>query len=403
MKVLHISTFTGGGAGTAAVRLHKGLIREGVDSNFLALYGAMEQVPKIFLFSPDKFTIAKKIIGGLLSISKTQRNAIRVSGKEGLYEIFTFPNTDYDISKHPLIAQSDIINLHWIANFVDYPSFFAKVKKPIVWTLHDMNPFQGGFHYKDDEIRNHSVFNELNVRLKSKKRNAYKKSCIKKIIAPSVWLKNESSKSNLLGMFGHIQIPYGLDIDVFCSYETGFARQVFQLPKEKKILLFVAEDIDNTRKGFDLLLGVVGNLAPMENCLLIAVGKVPDNKIEGVVYLGSIRDERLMALVYSAADAFVLTSREDNLPNVVLESLSCGTPVIATPVGGILDVIKDGFNGYLAREVSVRSFYDAIKRFIDDGSTLNRQKIREDAVRKFNLELQAKRYAKLYSAVIQNS
>ena len=88
--------------------------------------------------------------------------------------------------------------------------------------------------------------------------------------------------------------------------------------------------------------------------------KTEDNRIE----LGIIRDERLMSVVYSAADVFVIPSLMDNLPNTVLESLLCGTPVIGFPVGGILDMVQDGENGYLTNEISVPALVKTLNTYL---------------------------------------
>ena len=62
--------------------------------------------------------------------------------------LFSIPYSEYtSLVDHPLVQEADIIHLHWIAGFVDYPTFFKKVDKPIVWTIHDENPGLGGSHY----------------------------------------------------------------------------------------------------------------------------------------------------------------------------------------------------------------------------------------------------------------
>jgi glycosyltransferase involved in cell wall biosynthesis len=402
MKILHISTSTRGGAGTAAIRLHKGLINEGVDSNFLTLMGEHQLVPQVSVLAPKADTLLEKIKRNLNPLTSTGRNVRRLQSKAGNYEAFTFLATEIDISEHPKIKEADIINLHWISGFFDYPSFFKKIKKPIVWTLHDMNPFMGGFHYKGDEIRNHLEFKNSDRKLKEQKRLLYQKATIKQVVSPSLWLKNESLESDLFRGVSHIQIPYGLDTNIFRPYNMKFAREVFQLPEERKILLFVAEEVSVYRKGFDLLLNAVKSLSVREECMLVAIGKIPDRKIDGVVYLGSVCDERLMALAYSAADAFFLPSREDNFPNVMLESLACGTPVIATPVGGMAEVIKDGINGYLSKDVTSDSFQIAVERFVQKTKNLDREKIRKDAETQFSLDIQAQKYIALYENVLNS-
>ena len=64
-------------------------------------------------------------------------------------ELFSFPNSVWDITLHPKFKEADIIHLHWISGFVDYAKFFDKCDKPIFWTFHDFEPFSGGFHYSN--------------------------------------------------------------------------------------------------------------------------------------------------------------------------------------------------------------------------------------------------------------
>jgi len=105
-----------------------------------------------------------------------------------------------------------------------------------------------------------------------------------------------------------------------------------------------------------------------------------------------------MALAYNAADVFVMPSLEENLPNVIIESLCCGTPVVAFAVGGIPELIEVGQNGFLAQRGDTLSLKENIeKALIYDW---NREKIRENAHEKFAHPVQAKRYIKLFDNLL---
>ena len=152
MKIVHISTSDKGGAGIAALRLHKGLLQQNVDSSFLSLFGSgtgetnseFNINPSVQLSNLQKI---KRKFG--LPVTQVERNLRMLKGIKGDYEIFSFPFSDFQIEQHPLVQSADIINLHWVAGLINYPSFFKFIKKPVVWTLHDMNPFMGGFHYME--------------------------------------------------------------------------------------------------------------------------------------------------------------------------------------------------------------------------------------------------------------
>lgn len=333
--------------------------------------------------------------------TQSEINQQILNGKTREYEVFTFPQTDYDVASHPLVKEADIINLHWVAKILDWPSFFSKIDKPIVWTLHDMNPFQGGFHYYDDVIRNEAEFGALEKRLREIKKKSLEGIQNLTVVTPSRWLMEESSKSEILGRFPHHLIPYGLDTEVFKIYPKEVARQVFGLPEDKKILLFVSDNTNNQRKGIGLLKEAL-NAISREDVQAIAIGSNPTSSPNDhlIKYLGRIDDERLMALAYGAADVFVIPSREDNLPNVMLEALVCGRPVIGFPVGGIKEVVRTGFNGILANDVSAAKLAEALNDFLHNRYPFCLDDIRKDAVSQFELPIQAKRYNELYQKIL---
>ena len=113
-----------------------------------------------------------------------------------------------------------------------------------------------------------------------------------------------------------------------------------------------------------------------------------------------IRDERLMAMAYAAADVFVFPSLVENLPNVIIESLLCGTPVIGFNIGGNPDMVRNGENGYLCDDISADSLAKRINEFFEKQHIFNSDKIRNDAVKKFDLPVQARAYMNLYKNLL---
>lgn len=401
MNILHINTYDRGGAANAAIRLHQALLKEGVNSKFLCLHKTKSDIPELFSFERSYPSFWKK---GLkkLGLYRTNREKIteKIRKLSGKYEAFTFPITDFDLLKNPLVQEADIINLHWVANFLDWPSFFKGINKPIVWTLHDMNPFQGGFHYWEDKKNNELAFSELENDLCEIKTEILSKYMDLHIVTPSKWLLNESKKSQILGDFPHHHIHYSLDLEIFKPHQQSFARDVFGFPDDKKILLFVSQSTTNRRKGLDLLRSALEQLEDKSALVTVAIGSKPKDEASfaGVQFLGSIHDERLMALAYSAADAFVIPSREDNLPNVMLESIACGRPVIGFTVGGIEEVITNGLNGVLSEEVNAECLAVAITKALEFPFDLDW--IRQDAVGRFDQKVQANRYIELFKKLL---
>ena len=422
MKILHLNTFDHGGAAVAAIRLHKALLAQGIESSMMFLNMTNYDIPSTFSYNhPGKKRpgfIHRQLIRLKNRVSpprltKLELNMLNLENKVDGFEMFTFNPNDLDVSTQKLWKDADIIHLHYIAGFVDY-CVLEKGNKPIIWTLHDMNPFTGGCHYSSgcENFKNECVncpqlagtINTNNSLADQNYKRTYLSNISPVITAPSVWLYNCSSQSTLFRNFRNLHIPYSLDLSAFKPGNKTFCRDVFNLPQNKKILLFVSEILDNYRKGFDLLINALTEVNHSE-VHICAVGS-SNKEIEyqnGITFIGRIYDERLMALAYSAADVFVLPSREDNLPNVMLESLACGTPVIAFPVGGMPDVLKTGFNGILANDLTSESLAHSINDFFEGKCKFDSKLISENAKQNFSPILQAERYKTLYENMLNSN
>jgi glycosyltransferase involved in cell wall biosynthesis len=332
-------------------------------------------------------------------------------------EVFTFSSSPYYIQEHPLYAKADIIHLHWVSDhYVDYQKFFANNTKPVVWTLHDMNAFTGGCHYSEGCTGYKSdcsncpqlqgtenpdyAATELNV-----KRRALQKQTTLTIVSPSQWLLEKSEESKLFNKYPHLCIPYGISSSNFQPRDKYFSRELLNIPADKKVILFVAYSIHSVRKGYTYLIDALKKLYLEDNVALCAIGAKRTNGTgkEKFYELGSFTDERLMSMAYSAADVFVIPSLEDNLPNTVIESLLCGTPVIGFPTGGIKEMIQDGENGYLCEEISVAALADKLQKFLDNPLLFSGEKIRKDAVEKYDASVQANKYITLYQQLLNSS
>jgi glycosyltransferase involved in cell wall biosynthesis len=406
MKVLHVTTYRTGGAGIAAFRLHKGLLAVGVESEFLYLdHETAGILKKTSPPSAPPKPFYRRAITKVLS--KASRRFLEkrdtTSGvSEPLnrnYEAFTSPITDFDITQHPGYETADIVHLHWVADLLDYPTFFEKNVKPVVWTLHDMNPLQGGFHYLGDAAANPHLA-DLELEYLQIKEKALSMARNLSIVALSKWLLHLSSSNSILQGFTHKLIPNAVDKNIFKPLNKEFARDVLGLPVANTIVLFVSERLSVRRKGFDLMQEVIKRFSEQEQVLFCAVGIQDTAPQSNTVYLNAIHDERLMAVVYAACDVFIMPSREDNLPNVMLEALACGIPVIATPVGGIKDVVIPDYNGILAKDTTASALFEALQTFLGRKSIFNPAQNREDFLKKYTIEQQVSAYMELYSEIL---
>ncbi|MDR2684231.1 MAG: glycosyltransferase [Prevotellaceae bacterium] len=426
MKILHINTSDRGGAANACLRLHKGLLSAGVDSKVLVLYKSNNNIPQVFTFEAltiKEKSVSEKIKGKIkyilikLYLYRNSPNKIKVQrqmlaqSRDYRLEMFSFPESDYDITDSQLFKDADIIHLHWVADFLDYQTFFAKCKKPVVWTFHDQNPMLGIEHYAEwySAIDNDGFPVKRTIsnieRTISDEKFQIKKEALSKfnnlnIVTVCHWMKSECEVSEIYNRFAIFMIHNGLNGNIFQPRNKVFARSLLDIPQDKNIILFVADNISNNRKGYEYLLRALRKINN-ENVMLCSMGsknaEIINNK--HITEFGNISDERLMSVIYSAADVFVIPSLMDNLPNTVLESLLCGTPVIGFPVGGIKDMVIDGQNGYLTNEISVSALAGTINKFLQNPKIFDTRQIRKDAVERFESSVQAKNVLNLYKKI----
>ena len=263
-----------------------------------------------------------------------------------------------------------------------------------------MNPFLSGFHYKSDHLK----YSKSMATIESRSYR-YKKKSLQdlklRIVSPSKWLLNESKSSELFGNFDHTLIPNGLPDEIFCHRDQYLCRQLLSLDTNKITFLIIAESLNNYRKGFDLLIQAL-NMIENPDFQVISIGSRNTHldKFTFVKQLGYIYEERLLAVVYNAADSTIIPSREDNLPNVLIESLCCGTPVIGFQIGGLNDAVENNLNGVLAKEMSASGLKKAIEIFLAGSVQQKKSMISENALKKYNLSKQAMTYKKLYERML---
>ena len=342
MKILLVTYSISGGAGKACKRLYEALKSSGYQVKILKLEPGMNHDESIVsMYSTSQSFYFKKII------SKIYKKLLDFRFKN-YNKNYKLPFSVHKVENHPLVKWADIINLHWVADFIDYSRFFKLVSKPIVWTLHDMLPFSGGYHYSLDRIPNSTKTERIIIDLK---RKYLMKSNIK-IVAPSKWLVSISSRSEAFEDFQHKHIFNPLPTNIFKPHNKEFSRRVLNLPEDGKIVVFSADNITSHRKGMSVLIKALNSLN-LSNLTLVSIGRneIQINSKIPHIHLGSLKDDYTISLLYSAANVSVVPSKEDNSPNTIIESFACGCPVIAFNVGGIsellysnkLGVLIDGF------------------------------------------------------------
>ncbi len=404
MKILHLNTYDVGGAANAAIRLHEGLLENGIKSKilFLKKSGRIIEESKYVQKNPDSFFKRKlKLTGfGLNEQEKLSRRAKKIKGD---YEWISFPCSPIDVTESPYYKEADIINLHWVGDFLDWDSFFLKVDKPVVWTMHDMNPILGIFHYMADRDNNIDAFGSLEGEMTIKKSDSIKK-CRQSItvVAPSKWLKAEIEKSEIFSMKRKLHIPYGVPHSIFRPFNRADQKKRLGSHLDKKLILFVSQSVTKRRKGADLLIKAMG-LLKGSKYQLIAVGLSESNAhAQDILYTGQIDQEDYLRNIFAAADVFVIPSREDNLPNTVLESMACGTPVVGFNIGGIPDMVIDGETGFLAEAENAQDLSDKIKTILENDALREQMGLnaRNKVLEQYALGIQAQSYLSVYRELV---
>lgn len=412
IKVVHISTYINGGAGIAACRLHKALLKQDVHSSFVCIDSPGNATESIYRIVGKKASLLNRILNKLPGPFKYRLEKLMLHGRETallkkLYPLLkcsfaSLPFSNYDVLSNPAVKDADIIHLHWVAGLLDYPSFFKHNKKPVVWTMHDMNPMKGLYHYDEDEQRNISITKAFDDRIKQVKQHAIQEKLTDLFwVTPSSWLGEKVKSSTVFGGIDGTCIPNCVNTAVFKPQETTALRTALNIPPEQTIFLFVAEAVGDYRKGFDLLIKALDDL-PGKDVTLLVVGtdKVSFETSANVIALGTIRDEEKLSHYYSLADAFIIPSREDNLPNVMVEALCCGTPVLSFDTGGMAKVIENDVTGLKARQVSANGLKNLLIAFIEKKNQFNPGQIRQFAAAEFDEQKVTTQYLAVYKQLL---
>lgn len=411
MKVLHISTHDIiGGAAIAAYRLHQGLRHIGINSAMLVNHR----------YSNDRFVHnIHKNVGRIKSL---QIQLASYMDKQPLYRRHIFPSTNWSLNwfPSPILSaikrlQPNIVHLHWVGDGFLPIRILKHISTPIIWTFHDMWAMTGGCHYTAGCERFMSGCG-LCPQLGSKRERDSTSRIfdLKKaqwhtipftIITPSHWLADCTRKSPLFHHKIIEVIPNGVDIHTYYPRNKETLRPFLGLPVNKRLILFGAQTgTGEKRKGFHHLLSALQHLRHIENLELVILG-TEDNSNNSYPlpthFMGALRDQLSLSLIYAAVDVFVAPSEQDNLPNTLLEAMACGIPVVAFDIGGMADVITHQETGYLATPFSTEDLADGILWVLNHPqyehlAAQNRARI----VARHDIIDIAKRYAQRYQTLV---
>ena len=426
MKILQISTYDiRGGAARASYRLHQGLREIGQDSRMLVRYKDSTD-NSVFCVTPknpkekneQKFLLDVVVQGQYINSHRTE-----ISNT-----IFSLPYSGLDLSSLPMMQAADVINLHWVARYQSLPALnkLFSLSKPVVWTLHDQCAFTGGCHYGagcrkyctdcmecpqlDDD-----PFNLPAAILRDKLE--FFKGADLTIVTPSRWMAECARESRLFKDLKIEAIPNSLETDLYTPLPKAEAKGKIGLESDVVTLLFGGEDGNERRKGFKELIAAVQRcLKDEEFQALVKTGKIrlicfghPNDEIKTlgipVDPLGYLDSDEKIRNAYASADIFILPSLEDNLPNTILEAMSCGTPVVAFDTGGIPEMVESGVTGQIVPLGDSVKMGEALLALIFNSDKREaigkecRKRIEEEYV----LDVQARAYLDLYEELVKTN
>ncbi len=315
----------------------------------------------------------------------------------------------------------NLIHLHNIHGYyldLSLVKFLGKINIPIVWTLHDGWPLTGrcAYTFKCDRWKtgcgncpNLSLYPktyfDTSAFMWNKKKEIFTSGWNPVIVSPSQWLANKV-KGSYLKKFRVKIIPNGIDTNFFKPKDKKEIRRKLKVPIDKKVILFVAADLKDERKGVKYLVKAL-NYIKADNWILLTVGKKINFNVDvkvpnTIIQFGYIADETLLSDIYNVADVFCISSLDDNFPNTVLESMSSGVPVVGFKVGGIPEQVTEDC-GILVEPKDAKSLGKALEKVINDREIRGKfsQNSRKRALEKFSIDKFVGNYIALYNNLIK--
>jgi glycosyltransferase involved in cell wall biosynthesis len=248
------------------------------------------------------------------------------------------------------------------------------------------------------------------------------------VATPCRWLMDRVEASILRPAVREARvIPHGIDLDVFGPGRKDAARERLGLPADATVLLVCGDRVrTNPWKDFatarEAVARAANELGASRRLVLVALGQGAPEERAGraeLRFVPHVSEASVVADYYRAADLYVHPARADTFPNTVLEALACGTPVVATAVGGIPEQVDamagtgwaagtrpagaDRPTGALVEPGDVDALSSALVRLVGDRALRNElaHNAARAAATRFDFGRQARDYLEWYAHILE--
>jgi len=365
MRVVHlVKNDTKGGAPKGAIRLHESLLSIGIESVVLVDVKFSHTDSVISITGP-----IPRLLRRFLPIIENWVLRLFLDMKLSLFSSIGLRRSD--TLRNLIRLRPSIIHVHWSHGMMVNVLDVLNLGVPIVWTLHDSWLFTGGCHLphncpelsagcNDCPLAKNGLGKNYIRRIWDAKYQVLSKNPIT-IIALSKWMHGKASASTLILGSSILTLPNPLNTFKFAP--TNQCKSI----KNRICFGFGAMGaLTDRNKGFDLLRGAFDLIKSIDLSRLELVIYGNNGEVLGlrreldVRSYGYISSDEEMVNHFSSVDFTIVPSRLENLSYTILESLSCGVPVICFDVGGNGNLVKDGVNGFIIKEVTSEALADCI-------------------------------------------
>lgn len=306
------------------------------------------------------------------------------------------PTSPVNLMRSRWVKWADVVHLHHVGDYIDYPSFFGGIgRKPVVMTLHDENFFYGLAWYEELWQCNHPLeryYAELKRRALSQAQNMG-------IVMLSEFFKDKFRGNELLKGRDVRVINNAVDTTIYRPIAKAEARRL-GLSEDDTLIAFVATYMSEKRKGIDQLSEAVSRMGNPKIKIVAVGNNIHQHSWPNVIEMGYKTTADELCEVLSAADFYALPSTQEAFALAPMQAMACGLPVVAFPVSGTSELINER-NGVVCRDFTVEALQEGITTLMS--RSYDAAAIRQDMVNRFSPVSIAESYCCLYNDLLRTS